>query len=259
MEDYRETIVPADPGSEHLVAYWPMDGTFADATGNGYDALSGGSPVFQTGRAGQSVYFDGTDEVSYLNCQNSSGLHLSSGATVCAWIKSSGMTDPWASVITKGVSAWRLIRNNETGSVSFHFNQAGGGEYQANGTTPVLDGQWHHIAGVYTGSQVRLYIDGRLEAEAPAGPVSTSSDPVYIGSRFNSTSTRNWIGNIDEVRVYDTALSDANILYLAEGQPYHLIPQPPRITDLTGDGFIELDDLALFVRQWLSSSETDNP
>lgn len=259
MEDYRQTVVPMAPDTDHLVAYWPMENTYADATGHGYDAVSGGSPVFDSGRIGQSVYFDGTDGVSYLNCQNSSGLHLSSAATVCAWVRSSGMTDPWASVITKGVNAWRLIRNNETNSVSFHFNQAGGGEYQANGTTPILDGQWHHIAGVYTGSRIELYIDGQLEAEASAGPVNTSTDPVYIGSRVNSTFVRNWIGNIDEVRIYDTALSHANILYLAEGQPFQVIPQPTPQTDLTKDGVIDMDDLALFVQQWMSCNDLEHP
>ncbi|HOK65172.1 MAG TPA: glycoside hydrolase family 2 TIM barrel-domain containing protein [Anaerohalosphaeraceae bacterium] len=259
MEDYRQTIQPTDPGTSRLMAYWPMEGTFQDVTGNGYNAVSGGSPVFDSGRVGQSVYFDGTDDVSYLNCQNSSGLHLTTGATVCAWVKSSGMTDPWASVVTKGVSAWRLIRNNETNSISFHFNQAGGGEYQANGTTPVLDGQWHHIAGVYTGSRIQLYIDGRLEAESSAGPVNTSTDPVYIGSRVNATSTRNWIGNIDDVRIYDIALTEAQILFLAQGQPYQVIPQPTRPADLTSDGVINLDDLALFVRQWMACSDPATP
>jgi hypothetical protein len=151
------------------------------------------------------------------------------------------------------------MRNNETNSISFHFNKAGGGEYQANGITPVLDGQWHHLAGVYTGGKVLLYIDGRLDAETEAGAVNTTTDPVYIGSRVNSTSTRNWIGNIDEVRIYDRALDAAAILYLAEGQPYFKIPDPTEETDLTADGMIDLEDLIVFLRQWLACSDPENP
>jgi len=259
MDDYRENIIPAEPGTEHLAAYWPLDGTYADASGHGYDAVSGGSPVFDLGHCGQSVYFNGAAGTSYLSCRNSTALHLSQGATVSVWIRSSGLTHAWASVVTKGLNAWRLMRNNETNSISFHFNKAGGGEYQANGITPVLDGQWHHLAGVYTGGKVLLYIDGRLDAETEAGAVNTTTDSVYIGSRVSSTSTRNWIGNIDEVRIYDRALDAAAILYLAEGQSYFKIPDPTEETDLTADGMIDLEDLIVFLRQWLACSDPENP
>ena len=96
---------------------------------------------------------------------------------------------------------------------------------------------------------IRLYIDGRLDALAAAGPVRTSSDPVYIGSRVNRTNDRNWTGNIDEVRIYNTALSEANILYLAELPPVVEIDRP-RPTDLVFDGKIDLDDLVKFLEIW---------
>jgi len=235
----------------NLIAYWPLDGNANDLTGNGYDALAGPRVVFDQGYTGQSAYFDGTDYQSYLECSNSAGMHLSQGATVSAWIKSSRLEDPYASVVAKGVQAWRLIRNNEAGSISFHFNAASGGEYQANGGTAVIDGQWHHLAGVYDGHSVRLYVDGYLDASSPAGPVKTTGDPVYIGSRVNNTHNRNWIGHIDEVRIYNAALSEANILYLAQSNPKIDNPRP---TDLTVDGVIDLNDLSVFVLTWLKSN-----
>ena len=250
LDQYAEVLTPMDPGTENLSAHWPLDGDYEDATGNGYDVLTGGSPSFDTGHIGQSVYFDGA---CYLNCQNSADLTLNQGGTVSAWVRTSGLFFPWASVVTKGLQSWRLVRNNETGAISFHFN-SGSTEYQANGSTSILDGQWHHLAGVYDGNEVRLYVDGHLDASASApNPVNIRSDPVYIGSRVDRPTMRNWTGWIDEVRIYNTALSEANILYLAATEPIIQIPDP-RPTDLVLDGIIDINDLSVFILSWFESN-----
>ena len=253
LDDYKETVEPIDPGTTNLAAYWPMDGYFNDRTGNGYDATAGSSVSLDSGQTGQSAYFDATDFQSYLYCQNSTGMNLDQGATISAWIKSDSLDDQWASVVTKGVSAWRLIRNSTSSSISFHFNASGGGEYQANGSTSVIDNQWHHLCGVYDGSHIYLYIDGQLDASSSAGQVKISSDPVYIGSRINNTADRNWIGNIDEVRIYDIALSESNILYLADAEPLVQI-EDPRDADLYFDGVIDIADLEVIASSWLGDS-----
>lgn len=253
MDLYAETVYPTDPGSGDLVAYWPLDTNYDDATGNGYDAAAGSSVTLAPGHTGQSAYFDGTDYQSYLYCANSSGINLDGAATISAWIKSSGAYDQWASIVTKGLSAWRLIRNNTYNTVSFHFNVYGGGEYQANGSTDVFDNEWHNVIAVYDGSEIRLYVDGKLDASAKAvAAVNTSGDPVYIGSRVSSTSSRNWIGSIDEVRIYDRALEDSELLWLYEGQPYVEFSGSPRATDLAADGKINFDDFLEFVDGWVS-------
>jgi unsaturated rhamnogalacturonyl hydrolase len=249
LEEYAETITPTDPGTADLGAYWPLDGNYNDATGNGYNAVAGSNVVFDSGHIGQSAYFNGNNNVSYLNCLNSSGMNLTGGATISAWIKTNGLIDAYASVVTKGVLAWRLIRNNTASSISFHFNAAGGGEYQANGSTYIMDNQWHHLMGIYDGSTVRLYVDGQLDAYASAGPVNTSTDPVYIGSRVGRLTDRNWNGWIDDVRIYDIALTQENLLYLAELAPITQIPDP-RPTDLALDGVINMDDLMIFIESW---------
>jgi beta-galactosidase len=261
QDEYRETVTPTDPGTANLVAYWPLDGNYSDASGNGHNAsATGGTLSFvNPGHSGQSVDFDGA---SGLNCADSSGINLTSGATISAWIKSSNETDSWACVVAKGVTAWRLIRNEVGSTICFHFNPAGGGtEFQANGSTPVLDGRWHHLMGVYDGSQIRLYVDGQLDASTSTGGAAlrTSTDPVYIGSRIGRLSDRSWNGQIDEVRIYDRALNESEILWLSEREPYNQIPNPPRPTDLVLDGRIDLDDLVIFIHQWLLCYDPQNP
>lgn len=251
MEDYALTIRPVDPGTANLLAYWPMEGTFEDVTGHGYDAAAGGNPVFAEGRSGQCVFFDGA---SYLNCQNSSSIALQQGGSISAWVKSGGLSCQYASVVTKGFTSWRLMRNNFSNAVSFHFNRAGGGEYQANGTTSVVDNQWHHLAAVYDGSQIALYADGKLDASCPTPTaVNTNADPVYIGGRADRLRDRTWTGWIDEVRIYTVPLTEEHIRYLAGLGPLRIIEQP-RAADLVLDGVIDMEDLAAFVLAWLRSS-----
>jgi rhamnogalacturonyl hydrolase YesR len=249
MEQYFTPLVPTDPGTGNLAAHWPLDGNYDDVTGNGFNAISGGNPLFvDPGHSGQSVYFN---SASYLDCQNSAAMHLTGGASISAWIKSSGLKHQYASVVTKGLTAWRLIRNSWSSAMSFHFNAAGTGEFQANGQTAVLDNQWHHLVGVYDGSQVRLYVDGQLDAYGAAGAVKTSTDPVYIGSRVNRVSDRSWEGQIDDVRIYNRALTEAEIFHLAEAVP---AVENPRPTDLVTDGLIDHLDLNAFLQSWYADS-----
>jgi rhamnogalacturonyl hydrolase YesR len=249
LDDYKVVVNPTDPGTLNLIAHWPMDGDYDDATGHGYDAVNGGSVVFDDGHISQSAYFSGANNTSNLVCQDSTDMHLSSGATVSAWIKTAGLIDQYASVVTKGVTAWRLIRNSTSNAISFHFNAAGGGEYKANGSTSITDNQWHHLMGVYDGSVVLLYVDGQLDGAAYAGPVNTSTDPVYIGSRVGRLTDRNWNGWIDDVRIYDVAMDYPNLLYLAELDPVVSISDQ-RQADLVFDGVIDLNDLLVFVQSW---------
>ena len=256
QEIYGTPINPTDPGTANLVGYWSLDGNYNDATGN-HDAsvASGsGSLSFVTpghNGSGQAVDFDGA---SGLECANSTGVDLTSGGTISAWIKSDGETDAYACVIAKGVTAWRLIRNNTGNTISFHFNpDPSGTEFQANGTTPVLDNEWHHLMAINTGSEIQLYVDGQLDASTSTGGAAlrTSSDPVYIGSRVTRLSDRSWNGQIDDVRIYDRALNTDEQLWLSEGDPYILISGDPRPTDLFQDGQINMDDLLVFVGLWM--------
>jgi hypothetical protein len=105
--------------------------------------------------------------------------------------------------------------------------------------------------GVYDGSQVRLYVDGQLDAYGAAGAVKTSTDPVYIGSRVNRVSDRSWEGQIDDVRIYNRALTEAEIFHLAEAVP---AVENPRPTDLVTDGLIDHLDLNAFLQSWYADS-----
>ena len=78
-------------------------------------------------------------------------------------------------------------------------------------STPVNDGKWHHFAAVYDGAEFRLYVDGNPDgSEASTGPITVSTYNVFIGENSQATG-RHWNGQIDDVRVYSRALTEAEV------------------------------------------------
>lgn len=224
-------------------AYWPLDGTYQDLSGNGYNAVPVGSPTFTSGYSGQAVYFNGS---SYLNCTNSADLTVKNGGTISVWVKSTGVSTGWATIIGKGRYSWRLCRNGTTNFASFHFNSPNY-EYKADGDRTIIDGQWHHLAAVYDGGSIRLYVDGLLDAFAlTSEPVNERTDPVYIGNR--SDADRYWIGHIDDVRIYRFAMGPQEIerLYEQGRACWRLDPY-----DLDQNCRVDTEDLAVLAGQWL--------
>ncbi|MEG4988131.1 DUF4347 domain-containing protein, partial [Microcoleus sp. BR0-C5] len=130
--------------------------------------------------------------------------------TVEAWIKPN-FTSAWEAIIAKGNSAWRLARSSTSNSLEFAFNSSTGVKY-VNGTANVNDGQWHHVGAVYDGTNVLLYIDGVLNAQSNVGSAifSTNIYNVRIGSNEEVSGT-NYNGQIDEVRVWNLARTQAEI------------------------------------------------
>jgi len=89
------------------------------------------------------------------------------------------------------------ISNNQYGVIS--------------GSANVNDGQWHHVAGVYDGSRIYLYVDGVEDVSEPAtGSINTNNFNVLIGENAELTG-RTFHGMIDDVRIYHRALTADDI------------------------------------------------
>ena len=132
------------------------------------------------------------------------------------WIKVTSFTKTWQAIFTKGDSAWRFSRNN-TGN-TIHFACTGLSQFQVNGVVNVNDGVWHHIAGVYDGNSLDLYVDGVLDASvASTGSISTNDYNVEIG-RNGQASGREFHGAIYDPRIYSRMLCPAEIQDLYNGR-----------------------------------------
>jgi hypothetical protein len=100
----------------------------------------------------------------------------------------------------------------------FHFGLGTNNDDYMSGKTTVSFGQWHHVAAVYDGQKMSIYVDGKLDASKPrSGPIATNNFSVCIGENIENNN-RFFNGLIDDVRVYNYALSENEIAALANGK-----------------------------------------
>ena len=101
----------------------------------------------------------------------------------------------------------------------FFFESANDAAYWADGNPDIEldDGQWHHVAALYDGQRLALYVDGLLEDSLPAsGTIAADDQPVMIGCN-PAAYARRFNGWIDDVRLYGYALGEDEIKALARG------------------------------------------
>ncbi|MCJ7779155.1 MAG: hypothetical protein MUP16_12695, partial [Sedimentisphaerales bacterium] len=197
-----------------LVGWWKFDEsegtTAADSSGNGNDGSLQGNPVWRpdAGKFAGALEFDGDGD--YVKIGNESKFDITGQITISAWINIASVPADWTAIVTKGDSAWRL--STEYADRRFHF--AVSGSAWLNGRGSISANQWHHIIGVYDGGQMQTYIDGELDTAKSWNQGIASNDyPVYIGENAELTG-RFWHGLIDDVRIYNYALKEADIIAL---------------------------------------------
>ena len=207
-----------------MVAYWKLDdanGTRAVDSVGGHDGQLVGNPVRVGGRFGGALQFDGIDD--YVNCgggkrqgdPNTWG-DIKGPITVAAWIKVNAFTKDWQAIVTKGDSAWRIARGAASNGVNFDATSVSGTIWGVAGNVEVNDDRWHHVAGVYDGSTALVYVDGKPGGSlADAGRIRSNDFDVCIGTNLEMNE-RLWNGLIDEVAVFDHALSREEIVQLRD-------------------------------------------
>lgn len=80
------------------------------------------------------------------------------------------------------------------------------------------DGDWHHVVGMYNGTHHLIYVDGTLEnASLAGGPPRTDGPQVLIFGQDPYSNTNNYAGRLDEVQIYDRALTASEVLELYLG------------------------------------------
>jgi hypothetical protein len=243
------------------VAWYEFDSNFNDSSGGGNTGTPHGGISFVAGPNGNAIDLDGFGDYVSISGSNTPGgvFDINDTITVSAWIKVTTFDKSYQTIIAKGDDSWRLARYQETDQLEFACSGLSGGAQppfgNVIGRTDVDDGQWHHVAGVYDGSKLYLYIDGLLDnTEDATGAIDNSINyEVYIGENAEN-SDREWDGVIDEVRVYDTALSHANIVSLAgQSEVYQPVLSLANISDEEAQfsKSVNFKDYAIMANRWL--------
>ncbi|MBC8471970.1 MAG: hypothetical protein H8D56_21120 [Planctomycetes bacterium] len=206
-------IVPVDPGTEGLVAYYAFENDANDSSGNEIHGTLVGDAGFAEGPAGYGMALNLDGDGDYVDCGLNPMLDITEQITFTYWMKAVALDKGWNTILSRGDDSWRSSR---AGTDNFMEAAVGGtsGNYLF-GVTLVDDDMWHHVGAVYDGATFYLYVDGKLDSsEESTGSITISSYPLYIGNNSQNTD-REWTGLIDEVTIYNRALSDLEVMYLA--------------------------------------------
>jgi len=215
-----------------LVGYWKFDegsgNTAYDLSNYTNDGTINGDPKWVAGKIGAALEFDGSDD--YVDCGNDPSLNINDSITVAAWLKTTSTAHGY--FVSKG-TAWDETGHYAIGQeynvpMTFQFEIAGsGGTIELDSNVAVNDDEWHYIVGTYDDSVIRVYIDG-VEENSGTGTNRLTDSTVgglTIGQRGGNIIS----GTIDEVRIYNRALTESEILAAmegSEGYPYALGPNP---------------------------------
>ncbi|NUP81081.1 MAG: hypothetical protein HOV96_26395, partial [Nonomuraea sp.] len=203
-------VVTQPPTVSGLVAAYGMNagtGTaVADASGNGNNGTAA-SATWTAGKYGQALSFNGTS--SWVTVADSASLRLTGGMTLEAWVRPTSVAG-WRTVLMKEFGAdlaYAIMGSGSSGPAAFIFTSSGANAPAAS-NLPV--NAWSHVAATYDGSTLRMFVNGTQVATNPTvGNLRTGTSPLRIGG--NSGSGEYFSGLIDEVRVYNKALTPAQI------------------------------------------------
>jgi len=209
----RQLVTPAEPNNASLVAHYEFEGNTNDSAGKGHDGTLIGSAILITNdpERGSVLETDGQD--SYVRVPHHSDFDITDRITVAAWIKVRSFTASTVRILCKGGNMWRLgRRGGDWESMRFGLQ---GVDNNVGGDIGVNDGDWHHVAGTYDGTYMLLYVDGLVDAYEihPDQTIAIDTGDLFIGIEDNMSD--DWDGWFDDVRVYDRALSQEEISWLA--------------------------------------------
>jgi hypothetical protein len=230
-----EEIQQPSPSELGLVSGWPGDGNTDDIADANHGMLEGGA-TFAAGQVGQAFLLDGIDDSVDLG--NASNLHVSAGDfTVDAWVLFNALNHPPGenlgapqgdmSIVdkmsTSGVNedGWRLIKQDDN---RFYFclgggeqgNQCGWPAYTVFSTTQAVTGAWYHVAAVKSSSSFAIYVNGVLEDERSPVPSFTDTNSANLRIGFYPLEGAHLNGLVDEVQIYNRALSGDEIQAIFE-------------------------------------------
>jgi hypothetical protein len=193
-----------------------------DLIGTNDGTLNGGM-AYATVGGRECAEFDGVDD--HVSIPDSAAVSVTGNLTLSCWFRTS--TSAYQMLMCKytGTTAqnsyFLFLRGNgggDTTKMSFFVEIEGSGGFEVYGTASpvsVFDGNWHHIAGTYDGTNLRSYIDGTLaNTAACTGSIKDSTTDLNLGRAPGGTPYY-FAGYMNHVRIYNRALSAAEVARLA--------------------------------------------
>ncbi|MEZ4729955.1 MAG: S8 family serine peptidase [Caldilineaceae bacterium] len=218
----------SDVSNDGLLGHWRLnesgETSVADASGNKNIGTTVGAIRSPAGRINGAVILDGLNDV--VTIPSSSSLNsVTNQVTLSTWIYRTIAKSGWQNIVTRqyGTSnkdQFALALNNN--AYAFVVNTLNNGPKTLYGGVNKVN-EWVHLAGVYDGSTMHLYVDGDLVATMPGvtGNVRMEGKPLFFGGGADGVDPNapSWFmsGLIDDVRIYKRALNITEIKTIVDG------------------------------------------
>ena len=212
------TTVQQSSNATGLMALWSFDGadmsttTAFDRSGNGNNGTLINTPQLAIGKKGQALQFNGSNQ--YIDV----GSAIAPGTiSIAAWVKLNAYT-PDAYFVSTGSSVsdgYHFGTYNGAGSNNFAWFFGAGSGILYSTTVPTL-GKWYHVVATYDGTNQKIYVNGVLENTRGSAGYRAPSITTKIARRGQGTNFIN--GTLDDVRIYNRALSAAEVQSLSANQ-----------------------------------------
>ena len=220
---------PVDPGTNGLLACYPLDGDANDISGNGINGTifnadtgglgEGGSVWVDDPERGTVISFNGTASGAYVRAGEIPQMTLTNDFTWAFWAKHSAENTADNDIILGNrmdenavdFVPRQFIKFTPT---KFEWHMNGNGDDNLDYEDIPAD-IWLHHAVVKTGDQLTYYRNG---VESSSGTITQALDfpqPLFFGGDNEGAEGENWSGLMSDVCIYDRALSEAEIRYLA--------------------------------------------
>ena len=210
-----------------LEAHWAFNdgtGTLAKNSAGPNDGEIKGDLKWTDGKSGKALVFDGK---GYVSAGHAAYFH-SPAYTLAAWTRlkdtgtyhyiawKAGPVYPEEGFLRR-MDVWVHLGGTVHGIWDYEKDAGEDNRGHLIGKQKITDDQWHLVVWVYDGEAMKLYVDGKLDAEAKtAGPLAKNDFPLWIGARPANVAA---VGIIDEVRFFSRALGADEIASLfAKGE-----------------------------------------
>jgi hypothetical protein len=211
----------ADGLTKGLVLHYSFDrdegGKVKDESGSGNDGEIDGAKWIEKGGVGGAYVFNGRNARIVIN--NSPSLDFGAGArTIAAWIKSSGASGSHQEIFNKGTNPGYAFRLAPSPDRAIEYFKSAGANYSFfTSSHTIADDAWHHLAVVDHGDgTVDFYKDGAfMETVTKTNYNSDSAGRAAIGAWTDPSFAQGFNGAVDEVTVYDRALTAEEVSCLS--------------------------------------------
>jgi hypothetical protein len=213
------TTKPVMAKTDNLVGWWKLDdensGTAVDYSGWDHDGTLMGDPKWVDGAQGGAMEFDGQDD--YVDTNYATDLAT---WTVCAWV-----TSPQAPAATSPTGPVHREKNfqidwNHTGDA---FRGAAaldiGGTWYSTTFGNLMGGTWYHLAATFDGTALVTYVNGELAATNTAAIGTPDAETATLKFARHAAAAQFFAGTVDDVRLYDKALTADEIKQAMRGDP----------------------------------------